>query len=57
MLFMILMSIIFLNNFNNKRMQYISYKDFDNEVKNGNINSVWIEEDIVEFSKNNDENL
>lgn len=53
----ILMAVIFSNVFNNKNLQYVSYKDFDNEIANENIQSVWIEDDKVKFSKNNDENL
>jgi cell division protease FtsH len=53
----ILIAVIFSNVFNNKNLKYVSYKDFDNEIANENIQSVWIEDDKVKFSKNNDENL
>ena len=53
----ILIAVVAVNVFNNKKLQYISYKEFDNELTNNNIQSVLIEDDKVKFSKNNDENL
>ena len=53
----LLIVVVIVNVFNNKKLQYISYKEFDNELTNNNIQSVLIEDDKVKFSKNNDENL
>ena len=53
----LLITIIFLYNLENKDLQYINYKEFNNEIENNNIQSVWIEDDKVKFSKYNDENL
>ena len=53
----LLIAVVIVNVFNNKKLQYISYKEFDNELTNNNIQSVLIEDDKVKFSKNNDENL
>jgi cell division protease FtsH len=49
--------VIFLNTLNSENLQYISYKEFDSELASDNIQSAWIEDDKVKFSKNNDENL
>ena len=54
---LLLITIIFLYNLENKDLQYINYKEFNNEIENNNIQSVWIEDDKVKFSKYNDENL
>ena len=53
----LLIAVVIVNVFNKKKLQYISYKEFDNELTNNNIQSVLIEDDKVKFSKNNDENL
>ncbi len=54
---LILITILLLNFFNNKKLKYINYKQFNNEIENGNIQSVWIEDDKIKFSKNNDKSL
>lgn len=41
---------------NNKNMIYISYKEFNNELEKGNINTAIIEKSKIIFQKNNDEN-
>ncbi len=53
----ILLAIVLFNVFKSKDLQYISYKEFNNEIENNNIQSVLIEDNKVKFSKNNDENL
>ena len=48
---LILITILLLNFFNNKKLKYINYKQFNNEIENGNIQSVWIEDDKINFLK------
>lgn len=40
---------------NNKKIEYVNYKDFYSELENGNIKKAIIEEDKVVFTKNNNE--
>lgn len=45
--------VIYLQN--NKKIEYVNYKDFYSELENGNIKKAIIEEDKVVFTKNNNE--
>jgi cell division protease FtsH len=52
-----IIAVIIFGVLNNKKLQYISYKEFDNEIANNNIKSVLIEDDKVKFYKTDSQTL
>ena len=52
LIFFICMIVIFCG----EKHEYVKYIDFNNELESGNIQEVQIDENKIEFSKNNDQN-
>ena len=56
MLIVVIISVFIIYSLNGDNERYITYKEFYNELENGNIDSVTIEDNGVKFSKKNDNN-
>lgn len=54
-LFLLICGIVAFNIYNDSKLEYVKYKDFNSELEKGNISQVLIEDTQVKFKKNNDE--